>query len=77
MGRKEKINEARTIFEIEIASMVADSNRWKKFLDFSSEFYKYSFTENLLMFAQRPNVTMCATLEQWNSVGLTKTTRRM
>ena len=77
MGRKEKINEARTIFEIEIASMLQDSEKWKQFLDFSSEFYKYSFPENLLMFAQRPDVTMCATLEQWNSVGLTKTTRRM
>ena len=69
MGRKEKINEAITIFEIEIASMLQDSERWKQFLDFSSEFYKYSFPENLLMFAQRPDVTMCATLEQWNSVG--------
>lgn len=69
MGRKERINEARAIFENEISSMLQDSNKWKRFLDFSSQFYKYSFTENLLMFAQRPEVTMCATLEQWNSVG--------
>ena len=47
----------------------SDKNKWKEFLEFSSKFYKYSFTENLLMFAQNPNVTMCATLEEWNSIG--------
>lgn len=69
MGKKEKINEAKAIYDIEISSMLNDVNRWKNFLNFSSEFYKYSFMENLLMFAQRPDVTMCATIEQWNSVG--------
>lgn len=69
MGQKERINEAKFIYDIEISAMLNDTERWKKFLDFSSEFYKYSFMENLLMFAQRPDVTMCATMEQWNSVG--------
>ena len=69
MGQKEKINEAKVIYDIEMSAMLNDVNRWKKFLDFSSEFYKYSFIENLLMFAQRPDITMCATMEQWNSVG--------
>ena len=69
MTRKEKINEVKVIYDIELSAMQNDVNRWKKFLDFSSEFYKYNFTENLLMFGQKPSVTMCATLEQWNSVG--------
>ena len=69
MTLKEKINEAKVIYDIEISAILKDKNRWKKFLDFSSGFYKYTFMENLLMFAQKPNVTMCATLEQWNSVG--------
>lgn len=69
MGKKEKINEAKKIYEIELSAIQNDVNRWKNFLKFSSEFYKYSFIENLLMFAQRPDVTMCATIEQWNSVG--------
>lgn len=69
MGRKEKINEAKLIYDIELSAMQNDVERWKKFLEFSSEFYKYSFIETLLMFAQRPDVTMCATIEQWNSVG--------
>ena len=49
MGRKEKINEAKVIYEIELSAMQNDVNRWKEFLKFSSEFYKYSFIENLLM----------------------------
>ena len=69
MTLKEKINEAKVIYDIEISAILKDKNRWKKFLNFSSGFYKYTFMENLLMFAQKPNVTMCATLEQWNSVG--------
>ena len=69
MRQKDRINEAKVIYDIEISSILNDVNRWKSFLDFSSEFYKYSFTENLLMFAQKPSVTMCATMEQWNSVG--------
>lgn len=69
MTLKEKINEAKVIYDIEISSILNDKNRWKSFLDFSSGFYKYTFMENLLMFAQKPDVTMCATLEQWNSVG--------
>ena len=69
MTLKEKINEAKVTYDIEISAILKDKNRWKKFLDFSSGFYKYTFMENLLMFAQKPNVTMCATLEQWNSVG--------
>ena len=69
MSRKDKISEAKTIYEIELSAMLNDTERWRKFLEFSSEFYKYSFVENLLMFAQRPEVTMCATMEQWNSVG--------
>lgn len=69
MTLREKINEAKVIYDIEISAILNDKNRWKSFLDFSSGFYKYTFMENLLMFAQKPNVTMCATLEQWNSVG--------
>lgn len=69
MGRKEKLKEAKVIFDIEIQSIVNETDKWRQFIEFSSKFYKYSFSENLLMFAQRDDVTMCATLEEWNSIG--------
>lgn len=69
MGRKENLNKAKEIYENVMKEISSDKNRWKEFLEFSSKFYKYSFTENLLMFGQDKDVTMCATLEEWNSIG--------
>lgn len=69
MGRKENLNKAKETYKNIMQQISSDKNRWKEFLEFSSKFYKYSFTENLLMFAQNPNVTMCATLEEWNAIG--------
>lgn len=69
MGRKENLIKAKEIYKDIMQQISSDKNMWKEFLDFSSKFYKYSFTENLLMFAQNPKVTMCATLEEWNSIG--------
>lgn len=69
MGRKENLNKAKEIYENIIQEISSDKNKWKEFLEFSSKFYKYSFTENLLMFGQNKDVTMCATLEEWNSIG--------
>lgn len=69
MGRKENLANARNIFFEIMMKISNDKKEWKEFLKFSSKFYKYSFTENLLMYAQNKDVTMCATLEEWNSIG--------
>lgn len=69
MGRKENLANARNIFSEIMMKISNDKEEWKEFLKFSSKFYKYSFTENLLMYAQNKDVTMCATLEEWNSIG--------
>lgn len=69
MGRKENLNKAKEIYENIMQEISSDKNKWKEFLEFSSKFCKYSFTENLLMFGQDKDVTMCATLEEWNSIG--------
>ena len=69
MSRKENLNKAKNTYKDIMQQISSDKNKWREFLEFSSRFYKYSFAENLLMFAQNPNVTMCATLEEWNSIG--------
>jgi len=69
VGKRESLNKAREIYKNVIEEISNDKSKWKSFLDFSSKFYKYSFTENLLMFGQNKNITMCATLEEWNSIG--------
>lgn len=67
MGRKENLKKAKEDYKNIMKEISSSKERWKEFLEFSSRFYKYSFTENLLMFSNNPNVTMCATLEEWAS----------
>lgn len=69
MGRKENLNNAKQIYQKVMNDISTDKEQWKEFLEFSSKFYKYSFTENLLMFGQDKDITMCATLPEWNSIG--------
>lgn len=42
------------------------SENWIKFLETASNNYKYSFNEQVLIYAQRPNATACADIETWN-----------
>ena len=39
---------------------------WIKFLDTASNNYKYSFNEQVLIYAQKPDATACADIETWN-----------
>lgn len=44
-----------------------DGKSWMKFLDTSSYMFKYSFTDQILIHAQRPDATVCASFETWNN----------
>ena len=39
---------------------------WIRYLDVASRLYKYPFEDQLLIYAQRPDATACASLEMWN-----------
>lgn len=41
-------------------------SEWLKFLDTCSNNYKFSFTEQVLIYAQKPDATYLAEIEQWN-----------
>ena len=46
---------------------VTQSGRaWKQYLDTAARVYKYSFDDQLLIYAQRPDATACASMELWN-----------
>ena len=55
VGRKENLIKAKEIYKNTMQDIISDKNKWKEFIEFSSKFYKYSFTENLLMFGQKCN----------------------
>lgn len=39
---------------------------WSDFLRFAARFYKYSYYEQLQIYAQRPEATACADMDTWN-----------
>ena len=39
---------------------------WMSYLDVAARLYRYSFTDTLLIHAQRPDATACAEMELWN-----------
>jgi hypothetical protein len=49
-----------------IESLSHSTESWKSFLTTASRFYKYSFPDQLMIYAQRPNATACAPLDLWN-----------
>ena len=47
-------------------AVTRDANGWMRYLDTASRLYKYPFDEQLLIYAQRPDATACASMELWN-----------
>ena len=46
--------------------VVRNEENWRRYLNTASGLYKYSFKEQLLIYAQRPDATACASIEIWN-----------
>ena len=46
--------------------VVRNGERWKRYLTTASRLYKYPFWEQLLIYAQRPSATACASMDIWN-----------
>ena len=46
--------------------VVKNRDEWMKYLNTAARLYKYPFREQLLIYAQRPDATACASIEIWN-----------
>lgn len=49
-----------------LKEITQNGESWIKFLNTASSNYKYSFNEQVLIYAQKPNATACADIETWN-----------
>jgi len=49
-----------------LSELTAGRGNWMGFLDTAARLYKYPFTDQMMIYAQRPNATACLELEQWN-----------
>ena len=43
-----------------------NGEEWKKYLTTAARLYKYPFEDQMLIYAQRPDASACATMETWN-----------
>ncbi len=46
--------------------VVRNEESWRSYLNTASGLYKYPFKDQLLIYAQRPDATACASIEIWN-----------
>jgi hypothetical protein len=55
-----KDERLKTIYETIAPHITRSEIAWRDYLKFASKFFKYSFDNALLVYAQNPNVTMLA-----------------
>lgn len=61
-----RINEVTQLF-VETKEDVQNSvTNWQDYLTTASRLYKYSFGDQLMIYAQRPDATACANMKIWN-----------
>ena len=61
-----KLQDIRELAQ-EHATLVSSSPRdWMDYMDTAARLYRYPFTDQLLIHAQHPQATACASLELWN-----------
>ena len=58
--------EIRGLAEYAAKDVSRSPKDWMKYLDTASRLYRYSFSDTLLIYEQRPSATACASLELWN-----------
>ena len=54
------------LFDETIEDISRESSSWKAFLKCASMNYKYNFSDQLLIYAQKPTAIACADLDTWN-----------
>lgn len=68
MNRK-KVEEYSTLLKGSAAILQSDTELWKQFLNFATQFTHYRFRDQLLIYAQNQQATACATFAQWKKIG--------
>lgn len=61
-----KLQDIRNLVQEHAVLVSSSPGNWMDYMDTASRLYRYSFSDQLLIHAQRPDATACASLELWN-----------
>ena len=61
-----RLEDIRGLAEAHASSISSSPRDWMNYLDTAARLYRYPFMDQLLIHAQRPKATACASLELWN-----------
>ena len=61
-----KLNDIRELAEETAGKISRSPKAWMEYLDTAAKLYRYPFADSLLIHAQRPGATACASMEVWN-----------
>ena len=61
-----KLQDIRNLVQEHAVSVSSSPGDWMDYMDTASRLYRYSFSDQLLIHAQRPDATACASLKLWN-----------
>ena len=61
-----KLQDIRSLVQEHAVLVSSSPGDWMDYMDTASRLYRYSFSDQLLIHAQRPDATACASLELWN-----------
>ena len=61
-----KYQDIVNLYHEQLLQISATEENWKMFLDAASRFYKYSFPDQVLIYAQKPEAVACASYNAWN-----------
>lgn len=69
LNKQHKLKELTNILDDMLKQVTQNKEAFREFLQFQTRLYKHSFENILLIYAQNPNATACAELDDWNKIG--------
>lgn len=61
-----KYHTLKDVAVSEAEDVIKGKQAWTRYLDVAARLYKYPFSDQLLIYAQRPDATACASIDIWN-----------
>lgn len=61
-----RLNDTKLIYSKMLQRVTSNPREWQNYLKFASNFYKYGFSDSILIYEQNPKATAVADMKLWN-----------